>query len=188
MVVNALTQSFFSVENMQIIIESAQIYSDKSVTWSYTLQSLVFFLIFPCLAVLLLYLLHANNVQCVLNFSRRRTSLGWWRSCQRRALMRAAIICLTPKAQKTVVPSLKRAGEEGGCEEVQCNAVGFNHVSFKSLHHYKLLLSECWQTVVSKGCFFVVGFFLSFFFLFLHQQLFIMAHIFGSCSKLDIEI
>lgn len=43
----------------------------------------------------------------------------WQKSCLRRSLRRAATIFLTPKAEKTtVVSSLKRAGEEGGCEEV----------------------------------------------------------------------
>lgn len=49
----------------------------------------------------------------------RRISQMWQRSCLRRSLRRAATIFLTPKAEKTtVVSSLKRAGEEGGCEEV----------------------------------------------------------------------
>lgn len=40
----------------------------------------------------------------------------WHRSCLRKSLRRAAAIFLTPKAEKTT--SVKRAKEEGGCEEV----------------------------------------------------------------------
>lgn len=40
----------------------------------------------------------------------------WQRSCLRRSLRRAVTLFLTPKAERTT--SVKRAEEEGGCEEV----------------------------------------------------------------------
>lgn len=40
----------------------------------------------------------------------------WLRSCLKKALRRAVTIFLTPKAEKAT--SVRRAKEEGGCEEV----------------------------------------------------------------------
>lgn len=61
----------------------------------------------------------------------------WQRSCLRKALRRAATTFLTPKAEKTTaVASLKRAGEEGGCEEVLCTAYRTSIINSASLHPF----------------------------------------------------
>lgn len=63
------------------------------------------------------------NIFLILYYLWRRTSPTWQRSCLKKAQRRAATIFLTPKAEKTTAASsVKRAGEDGGCEEVTCAA------------------------------------------------------------------
>lgn len=65
----------------------------------------------------------------------------WRRSCLRRTLRRAVTIFQTLRAQKTTAAaSLKRAGEEGGCEEVLCT-------------EYRIIFNAlCVATSVVSGC------------------------------------
>lgn len=57
-----------------------------------------------------------DHLMFITLFLGRRTSQMWQRSFLRKGLRRAVTIFLTPKAEKTT--SVKRAKEEGGCEEV----------------------------------------------------------------------
>lgn len=102
----------------------AHIHISVTATWLIPKnKSAVFFLFMLCLPPLSQYLLHKDNIFFTLFYLRRRTSLTWRRSCQRKAPRRVVTISQTPKAQKTTAgPSLQRAGGGAGCAEVLCTA------------------------------------------------------------------